>query len=136
MPMVRVSDRTFRVRVKGDTARPPRYWDLREWLPHQEEVSPSERISVYLGRSERLEGVRLTRIAKFRFFPENGEWPKDFARWVDGVKWLHDKYREQHPGFGTPEYTAQKLAAAREEKYRNLPKKSDTLQDRWRKLLD
>lgn len=136
MPMVRVSDRTFRVRVKGDDARPPRYWDLREWLPHQETVSPAERVSIYLGRSERLEGERLTRIAKFRFFPENGEWPKDFTRWVDGVKWLHDRYKANHPDFGTPEYTAQKVAEAREERYRSLPKKPDTLKDRWRKLLD
>lgn len=100
VPMVRVPDRTYRTKVAGDEQKPPRYWDLHEYLPNQEKVEHKKRKSVYLGRSERIHPERYTRTQRHRFLPPSGEWPQEFEHWVQGIVWLQRLYRQHNPDAG------------------------------------
>lgn len=100
MPMVRVPDRTFRTRVPGDECRPARWYDHWEYLPGQEATPHKWRRKVYLGRSERLNPERYTRTKEHRFYPASGEWPQKFERWIEGIIWLQQLYRQHNPNSG------------------------------------
>lgn len=85
MPMTPVPPGTFRVRVPGDTARPPKWWEIRQYLPGQDHIPPRHRESVSLGHSERLPRDRW-----HRFYPATGEWPREVRGWTAGVRWLQE----------------------------------------------